>query len=483
MISEKLKNNSFILTVSVIFIALFRLLLTAFIPLLDKTEARYAEIARIMQETNQWVVLQTDYGIPFWAKPPLSSWLSAGSFAIFGVNEFASRFPSFLLSIILIIIAGKIAKKSGVPFYLPGFILLTMPEFLIHTGVVSTDTALEFCVAIMMISFWKTMNSETKTYWNYVFFIALGFGLLAKGPLIIVLTFPPLFLWCMLDLKRFSELFSKFSIVFGIFITAIIAVPWYYFCEQQSPGFFDYFIVGEHYKRFLEPGWKGDLYGSGHSQPLGMIWVFLFIFALPWFQIVAYKLWKTRKTILKNEWVSFLVLWLFWTPIFFTISKNILHTYILPVTIPIMFLIVYWWNDFTNKKTIIRVAMIFPMLAFIVFLGSFAFKNSNDYFNSDKFLIKKQKITTQNSAIPLYYWKNKNYSGQFYSKGKAQLIKNEKELDSVLNMNPRLFLVTYKKNESEIPIKLQEQLILLQSTQKTSIYTTYPPNPNPPRID
>ena len=52
MISEKLKNNSFILYISVILIAVFRLLLTATIPLLDKTEARYAEIARIMQETK-----------------------------------------------------------------------------------------------------------------------------------------------------------------------------------------------------------------------------------------------------------------------------------------------------------------------------------------------------------------------------------------------------------------------------------------------
>ena len=107
MISEKLKNNSFILYISVILIAIFRLLLTATIPLLDKTESRYAEIARIMQETNQWIVLQIDYGVPFWAKPPLSTWLSAGSFVVFGINEFAARFPSFLLSIILIIIVGK----------------------------------------------------------------------------------------------------------------------------------------------------------------------------------------------------------------------------------------------------------------------------------------------------------------------------------------------------------------------------------------
>ena len=35
------------------------------LPLMDKTEARYAEIARIMAETGNWVVPQIDYTIPF----------------------------------------------------------------------------------------------------------------------------------------------------------------------------------------------------------------------------------------------------------------------------------------------------------------------------------------------------------------------------------------------------------------------------------
>jgi 4-amino-4-deoxy-L-arabinose transferase-like glycosyltransferase len=469
MIAEKFKSNSYVLYISVILIALFRLLLTATIPLLDKTEARYAEIARIMQETNQWIVPQIDYGIPFWAKPPLSTWLSAGSFVIFGVNEFASRFPSFILSILLLIIAGKMAKKSGASFYLPGFILLTMPEFLIHTGVVSTDTALEFCVAIMMISFWKTMKSEKKTYWNYLFFIALGLGLLAKGPLIIVLTFPPLFLWCCLDIKRFRELFSKFSIIIGILITAIIGLPWYYFAEQQSPGFLDYFIIGEHFKRFVEPGWKGDLYGSGHSQPKGMIWVFMLGFGLPWMQIVLYKLWETRKTILKNDWVSFLVLWLFWTPLFFTLSKNILHTYMLPITMPIMFLMVYWWEDFTRKKVLIRIALIFPLIAFIGYtvLATGLFDNK---MNTDKFILEQTIEKTENKDIPLYYWKEKNYSGQFYSQGKAQLITNENQFDSIFKINKRIILVTLKKKENEIPKKYIEKMVLVESNYKTSIF-------------
>ncbi|MBF2709016.1 ArnT family glycosyltransferase [Flavobacterium soyangense] len=472
MISEKLKNNSKILSVSVIVLLIFRLLLTATIPLLDKTEARYAEIARIMQETKQWIVLQIDYGVPFWAKPPLSTWLSAGSFELFGVNEFAARFPSFLLSVILIIIAGKMVKKEGYSFYLPGFILLTMPEFLIHTGVVSTDTALEFCITMMMISFWKTMKSETKTSWNYVFFVALGLGLLSKGPLIIVLTFPPLFLWCCLDMKRFWDVFSKFSIVLGILITAIIAVPWYYFCEQQSPGFLDYFIVGEHYKRFVEPGWKGDLYGSGHSQPKGMIWLYIIAFVLPWIQIVLYKLWKKRATIFKNNWISFLLLWAFWTPLFFTISSNILHTYVLPSTMPIMFLVVYFWEEFTRKKLLISVALFFPVLVFIAYFGLFATGKLDYKMNSDKYLLENLKMTTENKEIPIYYWKSKNYSGQFYTNGKAQVVKTEMQLDSVQTLNKKMFFVIPTKEEKDISKKQLDKMILTQSNYKTSIFVT-----------
>lgn len=472
MIPEKLKNNSNVLYISVILIALFRLLLTATIPLLDKTEARYAEIARIMQETNQWIVPQIDYGIPFWAKPPLSTWLSAISYLVFGINEFAARFPSYLLSIILILIAGKLVKKEGISFYLPGFILLTMPEFLIHTGVVSTDTTLEFCVAIMMISFWQIMKSETKTYWNYLFFIALGFGFLAKGPLIMVLTFPPLFLWCCLDLKRFKALFSKFSIIPGLLITAIIAIPWYYFAEKESPGFLDYFIVGEHYKRFVESGWKGDLYGKPKTQPLGIIWGFILVFGLPWIQVVLYKLWKNRTTILKNEWVSFLVLWLFWTPLFFTMSKNILHTYMLPITMPIMFLMVYWWEDFTRKKLLIRIALIFPAIIFIAYLSVFITGMLDNQMNSDKYLLANLKVTTENKEIPIYYWKEKNYSGQFYTNGKAQVVKTEIQLDSVQTLNKKLFFVIPTKEEKEISKELLDKMTLKQNNFKTSIFET-----------
>jgi hypothetical protein len=81
------------------------------IPLLDKTEARYAEIARIMWDTNQWIMPQIDYGIPFWAKPPLSTWLSAGSYLLGLMSLHRLPFTQYVL-----ILTGKMVKKSGLSF-------------------------------------------------------------------------------------------------------------------------------------------------------------------------------------------------------------------------------------------------------------------------------------------------------------------------------------------------------------------------------
>lgn len=470
MSDKTLKKQSLYILVSVFVLVIIRFILTGVIPLLDKTESRYAEIARLMYETKEWVVLQIDYGIPFWAKPPLSTWLSAVSFNLFGVNEIAARLPSFVLSIALLIILGNLEKKAKTSFYLPAFILLTTPEFLLHTGVVSTDTALCFSVALIMISFWKAIESEKYTFWNYLFFAAVGLGFLSKGPLVLVLTGPPIFIWILIQKISFKELYQKLPWIVGFFITALIAIPWYILAEMRSPGFIDYFIVGEHFKRFVVSGWEGDLYGSGHSQPLGMIWVFLMIFAFPWIQIVLYKLWKNRKIIFKDKWVSYLVLWLFWTPIFFTVSKNILHTYLLPVMIPIALLMVYWWEQFLNKKRLLLVGSIFPVLV-IMALITYSFTDKWDpYMNSDKYLLANLQDNPALNTAPIYYWNQKSHSGQFYSNGAVQEVTNKKELNSVIEINNKLILVILKKRLKDIPEYLRTKMTLLESNYKTSVY-------------
>jgi 4-amino-4-deoxy-L-arabinose transferase-like glycosyltransferase len=452
-------------TLIVIGLLLLRAFLNAAVPLMDKTEARYAEIARIMAETNNWITPQIDYGLPFWAKPPLSSWLSAMSFQLFGVNEFAARFPYLLLSVLIIVLIGKYAKRKGLDFLIPAAILLTIPEFLIHAGVVSTDTALAFCITLVMISFWEGIHNKKQHSWKYLFFVGLGLGLLAKGPIIIILTGPPIFVWIVL-FKKFKVLWKSFPWILGTLLTALIAFPWYYLAEQKTPGFFDYFIVGEHFKRFLSSGWQGDKYGFPKTQPLGMIWVFLLLFALPWIQIVISKLWKKRVGIFKNQWIVFLLAWLVWTPLFFTVSKSLIHPYIMPVMVPIALLITYWWKDIKHKTRIIGICLLFPILALLFFIGLTLSNKKEYYINTDKYLVEKHI----DKKLPMYHWQNKSYSGQFYTQGKIEVIKDTIELKEHLSSNNSfLIIIPHKK----INIINKNDMILLkqlEANHKKGIY-------------
>ena len=97
------------------FACMTRLLTLGAYPLTDTTEARYGEIARKMLETGQWLVPQIDYGVPFWGKPPLSFWLTAMSYKLFGITEFAARLPSLLLGIAVCALVYMVgSRRHGV---------------------------------------------------------------------------------------------------------------------------------------------------------------------------------------------------------------------------------------------------------------------------------------------------------------------------------------------------------------------------------
>ena len=59
-------------------------------------------------------------------------------------------------------------------------------------------------------------------------------------------------------------------------------LPWYGLAELRTPGFLEYFLVGEHWHRFTVPGWDGDRYGHAHVFARGTIWLFAALAALPW---------------------------------------------------------------------------------------------------------------------------------------------------------------------------------------------------------
>lgn len=439
------------------FVVFIRLILNGVVPLMDKTEARYSEIARLMVETGEWIVPQIDYGIPFWAKPPLSTWASALSIQFFGDAEFFVRLPYAIICIVMALFLGRYARGQEQSFFLPGFILLTLPEFFLHLGVVSTDVFLAFSISLVMLSFWEGIQAHSKSFWRYLFFVGMGLGLLAKGPIVGVLTVPPIVLWCFFNKTVFQQL-KKFPWVLGSLLTLIMALPWYWLAEMRSPGFIDYFFVGEHFKRYVDANWAGDKYGFPKNQPLGMIWLFLMGAILPYAFLLIKKTITYCRVGKPNAWVTYLLFWLLWTPLFFTVSKSLIHPYTLPVMVPAALLIVHFWDTISRKRTLIYAGMAFPVLAIAVYFSGHMDRVFQT--NSDKYLV------TPFANKTLYTLNSKSFSSQFYSRGKIRLISAE---DLVQNEDTLTLLITNKQMK-QLNDTLTARLICLKAAPKKGIY-------------
>ena len=78
--------------------------------LFDWDEINFAESAREMIVTGNYSRVMIDYQ-PFWEKPPLFFWLQAASMKIFGINEFAARFPNSICGIITLCLIFFLGRK------------------------------------------------------------------------------------------------------------------------------------------------------------------------------------------------------------------------------------------------------------------------------------------------------------------------------------------------------------------------------------
>ena len=445
-----------------ILLAGIRLFFNAVIPLTDKTEARYGEVARLMVETGNWIVPQIDYGVPFWAKPPLSTWICSSSISLFGDHEFALRLPFWMIAILITLLLIPYGHQKKINGLIPGIVLLTLPEFFLHAGVLSTDLMLSFSVALTMMGFWQFLHSEKSRISGLIFFVGIGLGLLAKGPIIGVLSFPPLFVWCIrhrISLKRIFQI----PWVLGGLLTLLIAFPWYYLMEINSPGFIDYFVVGEHFLRFIDSSWSGDKYGFPKQQPLGIIWAFILAGALPWSFVLLSQLKNGLKKVWNDPWQLFLWLWILWTPFFFTFSKSLIHTYTLPVMIPIALLITHHWTSFKRKKSLLCVAVGIPVLL----IGAYFLEPTQKILSNstDKTLVFHPEV----NSSELYAFPFKSYSSQFYSKGKIKII-TPNALEKMVEDSTSFSIIIKKRQLEDLSSKVISKLKLLMDRRKDGLY-------------
>jgi 4-amino-4-deoxy-L-arabinose transferase-like glycosyltransferase len=367
--------------------------------------------------------------------------------------------------VLLAIFIGKYRKEMIQSVYFPGIILLTIPEFYLHAGVVSTDTFLCFSIALTMFGFWEAMQKKANTYWKYLFFAGIGIGLLAKGPIIGILTLPPILLWALIT-NNIKKMWFQFPWIGGISLLLAISLPWYLLAELRTAGFIDYFIVGEHFERYFNSEWKGDKYGFPKQQPLGMAWIFLIVFLLPWTLAFIQLLVRKWNSIRQESWLLFLIFWALWTPLFFTSSKSLIHPYILPSCIPVALFISYYWSSIKNKKIYIGTAIGLPMALFFVHLSGMA-KPLYSH-TTDKYLIHSLDQTST-----IFVLDQKSYSSQFYTQGKVKVIEID-QLKSAVNSQKTFYILLSNKQFEQLDDTIVSKLYQLDSNKKRGVYQFKP---------
>ncbi len=401
----------------------------ALFPFADTTEPRYAEIARLMAETGDWITPWFEPGVPFWGKPPLSFWAQAAAIKIFGVSEFSLRFPSWLATLAMVWLVWRLARQlwSVQVAQWSSLVFATMALTYISAGAVMTDAFLALGTTLTLVSFCLVMSGESGL-WRWLFFLGMVIGLLSKGPLALVLIGIPIVLWLLLSWREATNNLRRLPWFRGTLMTALLVCPWYILAELKTPGFLDYFIVGEHIRRFLDPGWAGDLYGSAHDQPKGMIWMFWLWASFPWGIVALLSLalaWLRGKRngiaskTISNPGVSFVLLSALAPMLFFTLAGNTLWTYILPSLPFTAILIGRWvsecksfWLSPIRGGLVAFVPVLLTVLVGLVAIGWMPLK-------TEKELVSYYQQIREANDSPLIYLDDLPFSARFYSGGTA----------------------------------------------------------------
>ena len=265
---------------------LLRLLSLPLMALTDHTEARYAEIARLMVQLGDWVSPHVTPTEVFWAKPPLSTWSQALLMELFGVNEWSGRLAALGWALLGLWSLDWMLRPSLAPVQRAAALaaLMLCPMYFICAGAVMTDATLMATVLLVQAAWWRSLtapDAASARRAGRVLALGLGLALLTKGPAAGVLALLPPVLHALWR-RHWGAVGRIVRDPWAWLIWLGLAVPWYVWAEQRTPGFLQYFLLGEHVMRFLQPGWKGDRYGFAHAQPIGMIWLFVLVSALPW---------------------------------------------------------------------------------------------------------------------------------------------------------------------------------------------------------
>lgn len=220
--------------------------------LFDWDEINFAEAAREMLLTQNFQEVQIGYEV-FTEKPPLFFWLQAASMHVFGVNEFAARFPNAIIGIITLLVLFQIGKRLKDSAFGVIWVLVYISSFLPHLYFKSGLIDPTFNLFIFLGIYFVTLLTENEEFYYIknrklrriklltfsAFFV--GLAVLTKGPvglLLHILTFS-----LYLVMTKFKKNHSFTELLWFSFVFILTAFTWYGIgFLENGPSFLAEFI-------------------------------------------------------------------------------------------------------------------------------------------------------------------------------------------------------------------------------------------------
>ncbi|MAE64583.1 MAG: hypothetical protein CMJ18_09975 [Phycisphaeraceae bacterium] len=193
-------------------------------------EARAGQIATNMLDNGEYVVQRLHTGLPSYQKPPLYYWGICLFAKVLGeVDHLAIRLPtmaSALVLVVVVFIAGS-AHASARVGLVSALVLLTMMRFWWQAHLARIDMMLAAAVVTAGLAFYSgytTRSPGGRTCWYLVGYVMTAFGVLAKGPLAVVLTASGIGLYILVN-RDWAEL-RDLLVAWVLLVGAIVIGCW-----------------------------------------------------------------------------------------------------------------------------------------------------------------------------------------------------------------------------------------------------------------
>lgn len=307
-------------------------------PLFDWDEINFAECAREMIETGNYSTVQINYQA-FWEKPPLFIWMQVVSMKIFGINEFAARFPNVICGLATLLVLFRAGKKlydekMGILWALAyGGSLL--PHLYFKSGIIDPWFNL-----FIFLSFYRFFlgYSDYKSYalksGNSHFLMSglfLGLAVMTKGPVAIMIAVISLSVF--FAVNRFKPVISFTGLLLLSLFTALVGGIWFLLLYISGNGH----VIGEFIDYQIRLAGTQD---AGHGGPFYYHFIVLLVGCFPMsiFAIQGFVTMDHGKHTGFKLWMGIL----FWvTLIIFSIVKTKIIHYSSLCYFPLSFMAAY----------------------------------------------------------------------------------------------------------------------------------------------